>query len=175
MVRAGLGSRWKCLLANDIDPAKIRTYSENWGNKHVVEADIHDLKMKDLPRGADLAWASFPCQDLSCAGNGLGIGAAGGDFKTRSGTFWPFIGLIKDLKEQARLPKVVVLENVLGLLTTNGGVEFKAIISALSRLEYRMGAVVVDARHFVPQCQRRSKIASGGRSKNASRHGFGAS
>ena len=83
------------------------------GDEHVVEGDIHDLKVRDLPRGADLAWASFPCQDLSCAGDGLGIGNARGDLKTRSGTFWPFIGLMKDLKEQARLPKVVVLENVL--------------------------------------------------------------
>ena len=155
MVRAGLGSQWKCLFANDVDSAKIHTYSANWGNKHVVEGDIHDLKVRDLPRGADLAWASFPCQDLSCAGDGLGIGNARGELKTRSGTFWPFIGLMKDLKKQARLPKIVVLENVLGLLTTNGGDEFKTVITALSKLKYRVGAVVVDARHFLPQSRPR--------------------
>jgi len=32
---------------------------------HVVEGDIHGFE-RGLPRGADLAWASFPCQDLSC-------------------------------------------------------------------------------------------------------------
>jgi DNA (cytosine-5)-methyltransferase 1 len=160
MVRAGLGDQWQCLFANDIDSTKIRTYSENWGDKNVVEGDIHDLNARDLPRRADLAWASFPCQDLSCAGDGLGIGNARGDLKTRSGTFWPFIGLMKDLKKQARLPKIVVLENVVGLLTTNGGVEFKTVISALSRLKYRVGAVVVDARHFLPQSRPRVFIVA---------------
>jgi len=74
---------------------------------------------------------------LACAGDGLGIGNATGDLKTRSGTFWPFIDLMKYLK-QAKLPKVV-LENVLGPLTTNAGV--KIVISALNKLKYRVGAV----------------------------------
>ena len=76
MVRAGLGGRWKCLFANDFDPLKVQVYADNWGKKEILEHDIHKVKVKDLPRRADLAWASFPCQDLSTAGNGLGIGNA---------------------------------------------------------------------------------------------------
>jgi DNA (cytosine-5)-methyltransferase 1 len=78
MVRAGLGGRWKCLFANDFDPLKIQVYAENWGKQEILEGDIHRLQANDLGRRADLAWASFPCQDLSTAGNGLGIGQAGG-------------------------------------------------------------------------------------------------
>jgi DNA (cytosine-5)-methyltransferase 1 len=155
MVRAGLGFRWKCLYANDIDPEKVRTYSANWGEASVSESDIHHVSAGDLPHRADLAWASFPCQDLSCAGNGLGIGQAKGALKTRSGTFWPFIGLMNDLKAQSRSPKIVVLENVVGLLTTNGGTEFKTVVAALDKLKYRLGAAVVDAKHFVPQSRPR--------------------
>lgn len=160
MVRAGLGGRWKCQFANDFDPLKVQVYADNWGEKEILEADIHEVEADDLGRRADLAWASFPCQDLSTAGNGLGIGQASGGNRTRSGTFWAFIDLMKDLRANARLPRIVVLENVVGLLTINGGEEFKAVIAALDRLGMRAGAVVIDARHFVPQSRQRVFIVA---------------
>lgn len=155
MVRAGLGARWRCLFANDFDPLKAKVYVDNWGKNELLEEDIHNLKTADLPRRADLAWASFPCQDLSMAGNGLGIGAADRIDRTRSGTFWAFVDLMKGLKAVGRMPRIIVLENVVGLLTINGGDEFKAVIEALDKLGMRAGAVVIDARHFVPQSRQR--------------------
>jgi DNA (cytosine-5)-methyltransferase 1 len=160
MVRAGLGARWKCLFANDFDALKVQVYAENWGEKEILEDDIHKVKAEYLGHRADLAWASFPCQDLSTAGNGLGIGQASGSNRTRSGTFWAFIDLMKDLKTHGRLPRIVVLENVVGLLTINGGEEFKAVIAALDRLGMRTGAVVLDARHFLPQSRSRVFIVA---------------
>ena len=154
MVRAGLGGRWKCQFANDFDPLKVQVYVDNWGGKEISQDDIQSVEAKDLGRRADLAWASFPCQDLSTAGNGLGLGQANGD-RTRSGTFWAFIDLMNELKTHRRLPRIVVLENVVGLLTINGGEEFKAVIAALDQLGMRAGGVVVDARHFVPQSRQR--------------------
>jgi DNA (cytosine-5)-methyltransferase 1 len=155
MVRAGLGGRWKCQFANDFDPLKVQVYVDNWGEKEILEDDIHNVGAEDLGRRVDLAWASFPCQDLSTAGNGLGLGQATGSDRTRSGTFWAFIDLMKELRACNRLPRIVVLENVVGLLTINGGEEFKAVIAALDRLGMRAGAAVVDARHFVPQSRQR--------------------
>jgi DNA (cytosine-5)-methyltransferase 1 len=160
MVRAGLGGRWKCQFANDFDPLKVQVYADNWGEAQILEDDIHKVEAEDLGRRVDLAWASFPCQDLSTAGNGLGIGQASGSNRTRSGTFWAFIDLMKGLKASGRLPRIVVLENVVGLLTINGGEEFKAVIAALGRLGMRAGAVVVDARHFVPQSRQRVFIVA---------------
>jgi DNA (cytosine-5)-methyltransferase 1 len=160
MVRAGLGGRWKCHFANDFDSLKVQVYADNWGEEEIVEDDIHKVEAEDLGRRVDLAWASFPCQDLSTAGNGLGIGQASGSNRTRSGTFWAFIDLMKGLKANGRLPRIVVLENVVGLLTINGGEEFKAVIAALGRLGMRAGAVVVDARHFVPQSRQRVFIVA---------------
>lgn len=155
MVRAGLGGRWTCQFANDFDPLKVQIYANNWGEQEIVGDDIHRVQVKHLGRRADLAWASFPCQDLSTAGNGLGIGQAGGANRTRSGTFWAFVDLMKKSKAKNRLPRIVVLENVVGLLTINGGEEFKAVIAALDSLGMRAGAVVVDARHFLPQSRPR--------------------
>jgi DNA (cytosine-5)-methyltransferase 1 len=160
MVRAGLGGRWKCQFANDFDPLKVQVYAHNWGESEILEDDIHKVEAEDLGRRVDLAWASFPCQDLSTAGNGLGIGQASGANRTRSGTFWAFIDLMKSLKANGRLPRIVVLENVVGLLTINGGEEFKAVIAALDRLGMRAGALVVDARHFVPQSRQRVFIVA---------------
>jgi DNA (cytosine-5)-methyltransferase 1 len=155
MVRAGLGGRWKCLFANDFDPLKVQVYGDNWGEAEIIEDDIHKVEAGELTCRADLAWASFPCQDLSAAGNGLGIGRARGAERTRSGTFWAFIDLMKGLKACGRLPKIIVLENVVGLLTINGGDEFTAVIAALDRIGMRAGAVVLDARHFLPQSRPR--------------------
>ncbi|OYU90869.1 MAG: DNA (cytosine-5-)-methyltransferase [Bradyrhizobiaceae bacterium PARB1] len=160
MVRAGLGGRWKCQFANDFDPLKARVYADNWGDAEILHEDIANVEPESLGRRADLAWASFPCQDLSTAGNGLGIGQAGGANRTRSGTFWAFIDLMKRLKANGRLPRLVVLENVVGLLTTNGGEEFKTVVAALDRLGMRTGAVMVDARHFLPQSRQRVFIVA---------------
>jgi DNA (cytosine-5)-methyltransferase 1 len=67
---------------------------------------------------------------------------------------------MKSLKTTGRLPKIVVLENVVGLLTINGGEEFKAVIAALDTLGMRAGAIVVDARHFLPQSRQRVFIVA---------------
>lgn len=164
MARAGLGSRWNCAFANDCDELKAETYRRNFGDAELVVGDVHQLKSRDLPGQADLAWASFPCQDLSCAGNGLGIGSESGSLRTRSGTFWPFIALMRDLRAVHRAPKLIVLENVAGLLTGNGGADFLAVASALSKLDYNFCALVIDARHFVPQSRPRVFVVAADKS-----------
>jgi DNA (cytosine-5)-methyltransferase 1 len=155
MVRAGLGAKWACRFANDYDRLKADTYKSNFGGAGFMLMDIHGVEPRDLPGRADLAWASFPCQDLSCAGAGKGIGAAGRLARTRSGTFWPFVALMRELKAKQRAPKIIVLENVLGLLTTEAGANFRSVADALCRHCYRVGPLVVDAKHFVPQSRPR--------------------
>lgn len=149
MARAGLGPDWTCLFANDIDARKAATYAENWGSAGLHVGDVADVTTHDLPGSVDLAWASFPCQDLSLAGAGAGLDG------TRSGTFWPFWGLIKGLAREGRHPRLVVLENVCGALTSHGGRDFVAIGSALASAGYRFGAIVIDAVNFLPQSRPR--------------------
>ena len=149
MARAGLGSDWTCLFANDIDPKKAFSYATNWGEQQVVVKDVARLKPADLPGIAALGWASFPCQDLSLAGTGAGLD---GD---RSGTFWPFWNLVKALRVEKRAPRMIVLENVRGALTSHGGRDFAAIGAALTNADYRFGAMLIDAVHFLPQSRPR--------------------
>jgi DNA (cytosine-5)-methyltransferase 1 len=154
MARAGL-SGWECVFANDYDPIKVATYTENWGSDHLVFDDVANIVPRDLPGVADLVWASFPCQDLSLAGDYRGLGRAGSRVMTRSGTFWPFWALMRALVKERRAPRLIVLENVFGALTSRGGSDFAAIASALAAAEYRFGAVVVNANLFVPQSRPR--------------------
>ena len=156
MARAGLGEEWNCLFANDFDPMKGRAYRDNWdGGLDLLVEDINKITVEHLPDQADLVWASFPCQDLSLAGGAKGIGREQDKHHTRSGTFWAFWRLIRDLVSEERAPKIIVLENVYGILTSNEGEDFSAISSALSDEGYRFGAMVIDARHFVPQSRPR--------------------
>jgi DNA (cytosine-5)-methyltransferase 1 len=156
MARAGLGDAWRCLFANDFDEKKVAAYRANWGSDDIVCADVASLTLADLPDEAiDLAWASFPCQDLSLAGNYRGLGRARANAPTRSGAFWPFWSLIRLLARSGRAPRTIVLENVYGCLTSHGGKDFAAISSALSEADYRFGAAVVNASHFVPQSRPR--------------------
>lgn len=150
LARAGLGPGWRCLFANDVDAAKCRAYRANWGEDALVEGDIRRLGAPDLPRRrADLAWASFPCQDLSLAGRRDGLGGA------RSSLFFEFLRLLDALGADNRAPRAVVVENVVGLLTSSRGDDFRAVIVALARRGFRVGAMVLDARHFVPQSRPR--------------------
>jgi len=155
MARAGLGEGWRCTFANDFSQMKAAAYAENWGADHFIREDVAKISPSHLPGVADLAWASFPCQDLSLAGDCRGLGHSQSEVATRSGTFWSFWALMKALKREGRSPRILVLENVYGTLTANAGKDFSSICSALSGAGYQFGAIVVDARLFVPQSRPR--------------------
>jgi DNA (cytosine-5)-methyltransferase 1 len=149
MARAGLGDGWICKFTNDFDLKKCAVYRENWGGAGQHVGDVRKVLAADLPGTADLAWASFPCQDLSLAGGGAGLK---GD---RSGTFWPFWSLMKDLMAEGRAPKIIALENVCGTLTSHGGKDFAAICNTFQSANYVFGALVIDAAFFVPHSRPR--------------------
>jgi len=149
MARLGLGPGWDCLFANDIDPVKRAAYGDNFGAEALSGGDVCVLSPGALPGEADLAWASFPCQDLSLAGPRSGMKGA------RSSTFYGFWRLIEALQSEGRAPRLIGLENVPGLLTCSGGRDFTALCEALDAGGYRFGALEIDARWFVPQSRPR--------------------
>lgn len=149
MAQAGLGPGWHCLFANDFCEKKAASYRSNWGGGSLYVGDIASIDSSHLPGRADLAWASFPCQDLSLAGSGAGLD---GD---RSGTFWAFMKLMKRLNKEGRKPSVIALENVFGAVTSHSGADFEAIIKAVAIEGYRIGGIIIDAVHFVPQSRPR--------------------
>nr|WP_316653646.1 DNA (cytosine-5-)-methyltransferase [uncultured Gellertiella sp.] len=150
MVRAGLGSAWRCDFANDLDGKKGLTYQDNWGTSgELYVGDIRNVCPAELPGTSDLAWGSFPCQDLSLAGGGAGLQGE------RSGTFYPFWDVMHGLIKDGRGPKVIALENVCGTLTSHRGEDFRAICETFAQAGYQYGALVIDAELFLPQSRPR--------------------
>lgn len=151
MARLGLGEGWDCLFANDFDPVKAAAYRANFADAgaHFRQGDVWKLEAADLPGQADLAWASSPCQDFSLAGARAGL--AGG----RSSAFFGFWRLMQALNAQGRAPQTIVIENVVGLLTSHGGADFTALCEALAAEGYVFGALEMDAAAFTPQSRPR--------------------
>jgi len=155
MARLGLGEHWHCLFANDFCQKKAASYRKNFpdGNELAV-ADVWNLSSTDIPGQSDIAWASFPCQDLSLAGARKGLSAK------RSGSFWGFWGIIQQLACEGREPQTLVLENVTGLLTSHHGSDFQSLLSVLLDGGYKAGALVVDGSCFTPQSRPRLLIVA---------------
>ena len=147
LVRAGLElCGIQTIFANDVDEKKASLYRGNWGCRELRVADIRDLGGDDVPT-VDVATASFPCVDTSIAGDRAGLA---GD---QSGLVFEFVRVISEMGERA--PGVVLLENVPGFLTTDGGHDFSRVISDLDELGYRCQHLSVDAAAFVPQSRPR--------------------
>ncbi|MGW9193067.1 DNA cytosine methyltransferase [Micromonospora chersina] len=137
--------------ANDIKRAKFNAYRENYPNadKHFKVEDIRKIEATDLPPGIDLATSSFPCIDLSLAGNRLGLDGA------QSGMFFEFARILEGMP---RRPSVVLLENVHGFATSHGGKDIERAFERLSQLGYSLDVLAIDAKHFVPQSRPRMFI-----------------
>jgi DNA (cytosine-5)-methyltransferase 1 len=152
MARLGLGEGWRCLFANDFDRLKAATYRANFGDDDFDARNVWKLTAADLPGRADLAWASSPCQDFSLAGARAGLGGG------KSSAFFGFWKLMQALAKEGRAPRTIVIENVLGLFTSHGGLDFEAICAALAGAGYRFGALETDAADHVPQSRVRCVI-----------------
>jgi len=155
MVRVGLGAEWDCLFANDFDPKKAAIYRQNFDpGLQFVEEDIACINSIQVAGVADLAWASFPCQDLSLAGKGYGLGG------NRSSTYWHFWRIISDKVRQGKPVPIVAIENVPGLISSHRGRDFSAVLNSLYSEGYYAGAFIVDASLFVPQSRSRVFIVA---------------
>jgi len=150
MARLGLGPIWRCLMANDICPKKAKAYRMNFPPaSELILEDINKLTVAALPGNPVLAWASFPCQDLSQAGNRNGLEAK------RSGAFWSFWRLMEAKNKCGMAIPFIVLENVVGALTSNQGRDIRAILDVFIEAEYQIGLLVIDAVFFLPQSRPR--------------------
>src|SRR4029077_14814523 len=111
--------------------------------------DIKKVGPANVP-SADVWAGGFPCQDVSVARMGPRAGLKG----KRSGLFFEFARLL----EQCR-PRVLIIENVPGLLSSHGGRDFEGIIRTLAGFGYGLGWRLLNSRYFgVPQSRQRIYI-----------------
>ncbi len=156
MARIGLGDGYACTFANDVCPTKGASYRANFADavSHLRVCDVARLTTGDLPGHADLAWASPPCQDISLAGKGVGLDGS------RSGAFFPWWRLMRELVAEGRAPRIVAIENVSALLSSNKCADFAEIARLLAEAGYVFGALVINAALFVPQRRERVFIVA---------------
>lgn len=115
------------------------------GAGRVTSSDREGSDARPAWGDVDLIAGGFPCQDVSVAGRRAGLAGE------RSGLWWEFHRILDAVR-----PRAALLENVEGLLSSNGGRDMGAIIEALVDLGYGWAYRVLDAQHFgVPQRRRR--------------------
>ena len=173
MARAGLGECWRCVFANDINPAKSASYIANWGGEHLKICDVADLTADDIPERVSLCWASPPCTHVSLAGRGSWRDGLTPGLRRLDGLgpeAWASFTLAKALHNEGRAPRLIVLENLPDLITVNVGEDFDRICDTLTGMGYRYGCVVIDAALFTPQSRERLFVIAADRTLSLPAH-----
>lgn len=150
LVRMGLQPcGWQVLYANDISSKKYDMYKIFFpdAENHYSVKDIFTIDPSNVPT-TTLATCSFPCVDLSLAGNMNGI-----IHGNQSSAFWGFIKILRAQGESS--PPLVMVENVPGWLHSNKGKDFRITVEALNRAGYACDVFTVDALRFTPQSRLR--------------------
>jgi DNA (cytosine-5)-methyltransferase 1 len=145
-----LAGGFECVGHCEIDPYANRAYEAIYQPKgELYFENARDIRSEDLP-DIDLIAAGFPCQSFSLAGRRLG-------FHDTRGTLFFEAARIAEAKRSSFL----LLENVPGLLSHDGGRTFKTILSALADLGYHIEWCVLNSANFgVPQQRKRLYIVA---------------
>lgn len=140
LIRAGNEVVW----ANDIDVDAVATYRRNIGEA-IVCADIKNIKMAEIPDGADVVVGGFPCQGFSQANLLRNVD------DDRNVLYRFFRKVIS-----AKKPKFFIAENVKGILSLGGGTAITKILDDFSRAGYVLDVHLVNmADYGVPQHRQR--------------------
>lgn len=139
---------WRVVFANDMSEKKYEMYKTFFPDdaQHYIVGDVFDVDPSSVPL-TTLATCSFPCIDLSLAGN---MGGINGD---HSSAFWGFTRILRVQGESA--PPLVLVENVPGWLYSNKGMDFRVTIQALNELGYACDVFTLNALSFTPQSRLR--------------------
>ena len=133
---------WKCVMASDICEPARKTYEKNHNLK--PQGDICDIEPSKL-KSYDILTAGFPCQPFSNAGLKKG-------FEDERGTM--FSQVMKFVKENK--PRIVILENVAGLLTHDDGKSFERIKKEIGDEGYKITYKVLKCSDYgIPQMRKR--------------------
>ncbi|MGW7677950.1 DNA cytosine methyltransferase [Shewanella sp. S23-S33] len=160
LVSEAIKAEFETVWANDICVKKQKVFIANHSPDVFHLDSIEKVSGLDLPIH-ELSWASFPCQDLSLAGNMNGI------MSNRSGMVWEWLRIIDEMSQK---PPIVVAENVVGLVSSKQGEHYIALHNSLLSRGYNVGAVMLDAVNWVPQSRPRVFVI--GIDKNIPLDGF---
>jgi DNA (cytosine-5)-methyltransferase 1 len=136
------------------------TYRENFPNHKLVEGDIKQVKIEEVPN-FDILIAGFPCQAFSVAGEQKGFNDERGKI---------FFEIIRFLK--AKRPQAFLLENVRNLVNHNEGETLKMMLELLKSCGYWVKYDVLNAETHGNIPQNRERIFIVGFSKKGQYENF---
>lgn len=120
---------FKVVWANEMDPHAAKTYKQNHPDVELHEKRIEDLSViHDNLLPVDILTGGFPCQPFSVAGDRKGFE------DPRGKVFFEIIRIVKEFG--AKRPKIILLENVPGLVTHDKGVTYSKMINAIQSAGY---------------------------------------
>ena len=138
---------FNCVFACDIDKCARQTYFLNFGIE--PGGDICKIEAKTVP-DHDVLCAGFPCVSFSAIGKKEG-------FESNSGKLFFEILRVID----AKCPKIIVLENVMGLLSHSDGKTFERIRHELITRGYDVSYKILKSSDYgIPQMRRRLFIVA---------------
>ncbi len=139
----GIGNRAKCVGFSEINQYASQLLRAKWPEIK-NHGDATKINPGELPE-FDMLCGGFPCQAFSIAGKRRG-------FNDTRGTMFFEIARILAVKR----PKIVLLENVKGLLNHEKGKTFSVILETLDELGYETQWMVLNSKFFgVPQNRER--------------------
>ena len=142
---------FEVIYANEKDRRAVITYEANNKKIKVDMRDIKDVMPEEVP-DFDIAFAGFPCTDISYAGKKKGLFNEDGSY-TRSGAFFEMLRII-----HVKKPRVMLLENVRHLASQHKGETLKIVLSALEEEGYICKYKILDAREYGNTPQHRERI-----------------
>lgn len=132
------------VFANDVDEDACITYSNNI-DKNIICANINEIADSEIPKNVDVLIGGFPCQGFSIANKNRSV-----DDK-RNHLYKEMIRIIS-----VSNPKIVVAENVKGILSLGRGLIFNKIKQDLELLGYQVDYRVFNTAYFgIPQLRER--------------------
>lgn len=134
------------ILLNEFETAACNTLRANRPNWNVIEGDVRHIDFSPLRNKVDLLTGGFPCQAFSFAGK------QGGFEDVRGTLFFELARAVKEIN-----PKVLMAENVKGLVSHDNGRTFKTICNIISELGYTLISprILKGVMYKVPQKRER--------------------
>ena len=133
----------------EIDADCVETLRMNRPEWNVIHSGVEDMDYNAF-KGVDIVSGGFPCQAFSSAGKRLG-------FEDRRGNL--FFEMMRPIRELR--PKIVLAENVQGLLSHNKGRSLDTIIHALREVGYGVSIQLLNAHDFGVAQKRKRLIVVG--------------
>lgn len=138
---AGLQSK----LLVDFDADAIKTLQHNRPTWNSLQASVTQINLHEYEGEIDVMAGGFPCQAFSYAGKQRGFE------DTRGTLFYDFARLVSQVK-----PKMVLAENVKGLLSHDGGKTLETILNILDEMGYEASYKLMRSQFLdVPQKRER--------------------